>query len=52
MSRWRRYIPGAIIALVGVVVISQVGWLLYTGGPYRGQLVDAETRTSIPGWTW
>ena len=49
MSRWRRYIPGAIIALVALVVISQVGWLLYTGGPYRGQLVDAETRQPLEG---
>ncbi|MEE8265758.1 MAG: hypothetical protein V3R62_05370 [Acidiferrobacterales bacterium] len=49
MSRWRRYIPWAIIALVAVVVISQVGWLLYTGGPYRGQLVDAETRQPLEG---
>lgn len=49
MSRWRRYIPWAIIALVALVVISQVGWLLYTGGPYRGQLVNAETRQPLEG---
>lgn len=31
--------------------MTQVGWLLYTGGPYRGQLLDAETRQPLEGAT-
>lgn len=49
MSRWRRYTLSVVIALVAAVVMSQVGWLLYTGGPYRGQVLDAETRQPLEG---
>jgi hypothetical protein len=38
-----------LVLIVAAVGISQVGWLLYTGGPYRGQIVDAETRQPIGG---
>jgi len=29
--------------------MTQLGWLLYTGGPYQGQLVDAETHQPLEG---
>jgi hypothetical protein len=29
--------------------MTQLGWLLYTGGSYRGQVIDAESRQAIEG---
>jgi hypothetical protein len=37
-----------IVPLVGVGM-AKVGWILYTGGPYRGQVLDAETRQPLEG---
>ncbi|MFQ5755489.1 MAG: hypothetical protein ACE5H7_05275 [Acidiferrobacterales bacterium] len=49
MTRKRRYTVIVLLVLAAAVGMSQVGWLLYTGGPYRGQLIEAETRQPLEG---
>ncbi len=49
MSRGRRHAVIVFVVLAMAVGMAKVGWLLYTGGPYRGQLVDAETRQPLEG---
>lgn len=50
MSRKRRFILVAamLLPLIGLGM-AKMGWILYTGGPYRGLVVDAETRQPIEG---
>lgn len=51
MSRKRRFalLLALLLLLLSGVGMAGAGWLLYTGGPYRGQLLDAETRQPLEG---
>ncbi|MFQ5916048.1 MAG: hypothetical protein ACE5JS_22980 [Nitrospinota bacterium] len=51
MTRRRRYALIAVLLLLPLIGFRMVkpGWLLYTGGPYRGQLLDAATRQPLEG---
>ncbi len=51
MSRKRRFtlILVLMLLLLSVVGMAKAGWILYTGGPYRGQVLDAETRQPLEG---
>jgi hypothetical protein len=50
MTRKRRFaLLLALILLLLVGGMARAGWLVYTGGPYQGQLLDAETRQPIEG---
>lgn len=51
MSRKRRFtlILVLMLLLLSGVGMAKAGWMLYTGGPYRGQVLDAETRQPLKG---
>jgi len=51
MNRRRRFtlILTFMLLLLSGVGMAMAGWLMYTGGPYRGQLLDAETRQPLEG---
>ncbi|MFQ5658011.1 MAG: hypothetical protein ACE5G5_10750 [Candidatus Methylomirabilales bacterium] len=50
MSRKHRFALILVLVLLAIGVgMTKMGWLLYTGGPYRGQLLDAETRQPLEG---
>ena len=40
-----------LVLIVPLVALGMVkaGWILYSGGPYRGQVLDAETRQPLEG---
>lgn len=51
MTRRRRFalLLALMLLLLGGVGMARAGWLVYTGGPFRGQLLDAETRLPLEG---
>jgi hypothetical protein len=51
MTQKRRFglLLAVMLLLLGGVGMATAGWLVYTGGPYRGQLLDAETRQPLEG---
>ena len=51
MSRKRRFtlILALMLVLLSGVGMAKAGWILYTGGSYLGQVLDAETRQPLGG---
>lgn len=51
MTKKRRFavILVFLLLLLSGVGMAKAGWLVYTGGPYRGQVLDAETRQPLEG---
>lgn len=49
--RWRGRLMLIFVLMVPLLAVgmAKAGWILYTGGPYQGQVVDAETRQPVEG---